>query len=348
MRPRGTPDTFNRFRTAHAALHLVVLFGAVSLLWGCQGAGAHVDPNDYFEMEQRAMDLLLRAAQSEDPYVCSAAIEAVVNVAPEEGLPRFRAALSSPLPLVRFAGVKALGTLRDRNSLAAFRRDLTDTSPLVRLAAAFAVVRCGQTGAARLLVDALNDHPEENIRAEAAHLIGLLEEPRALKRLRAALRVKANEQSFRVRMHIYTAMARLGDEEALGWLCDRARGVEPLTRLMAMQGLVELRVAEVHDVLLYNMSATEGYLVNRLIAARGLAALGSDAGYELAIESATYTGSDPDDPDDVYRVRFNAALVLGEIGNPRALGTLRHMALNDDDPRVQTGACYAICRILKR
>jgi HEAT repeat protein len=45
-------------------------------------------------------------------------------------------------------------------------------------------------------------------------------------------------------------------------------------------------------------------------------------------------------------VRTNAALLLGEIGDPRALPRLRDLAENSEDPRLQVAAAYAICRIV--
>ena len=221
---------------------------------------------------------------------------------------------------------------------------LSDASSLVGLAAAFAAYRCGDTAQGRVLVNALNDHPDENVRAEAAHLIGLLEEPRAAKRLWTAERVKANERSHKVLVQIYTALARLGDANAVIRLIDYAQGA-PATRVMALQGLAEAGDDQARDALLYRLGPEEDYLMNRLLAARALGRLGSSAGFELAMESTSYTATDPNDPAEAMRVRANAALALGEIGDPRALSVLQRMA-EGNDPRVQVAACYAICRIM--
>jgi HEAT repeat protein len=342
----GEPSSRGPIPTA-GALRLLTWLAPCLLLWGCQGAGVKVGPEQRAELERRATDLLLRAAQSEDPLVCSNALEALVQVAPEDGLPRFRLALRSPSPLVRFAGLVALGTVRDKPSRPSARPFLADSHPLVRLAAAFALYRYGETERARVLVDALREHPDENVRAEAAHLIGLLEEPRAVKQLKAALSVKANQGSQKVLVHIYSALARLGDADAVRALIDYAQG-SPATRLLALQGLVEVGAEEAREALLYRMGPDEDYLIHRLIAARGLAKLGADIGYDLALQNTKYVGKNPEDPEEAMRVRSNAALVLGELGDPRALPALKELAETDHDPLVQTAACCAICRIVNR
>jgi len=325
------------------AVGLVVALAAC----GCQTPGGHGRSPEQVQLERRALDLLLRAAQSEDSVLCCHALEALGKVAPDEGLPYFHAALRSPAPLIRFAGLVAVGTLRDRAALSTATTLASDPHPLVRLAAAFALARGGDPLQVQALFRALNDDPEEKVRHEAAHLIGLLEEPRAVKRLRGALRVRANERSNVVRLEILSALARLGDEEGKRRLLEYAQG-DALSRLLALQSLAELGFPESRDVLSYHLNAQEDYLLHRLIAARGLARLGSDAGYGLALKSTRYSGVDPGDPDDAYRVRFNALLVLGEIGQPRALPVLKQVAESDADPRLQAAACYGICYILRR
>ena len=86
-------------------------------------------------------DLLLRAATSEADDVSCNAIDALVKVAPRDGLPAFRQAVRSDSPLVRFAGYAALGEIRDCDSRALFVAGIKDASPHVRLAAAFAACR---------------------------------------------------------------------------------------------------------------------------------------------------------------------------------------------------------------
>ncbi len=328
-----------------------LLIGSLVLLspvCACQAPPTRTGaPRADLTLEQRAVDLLLRAARSEDPELASNAIEALVEVAPEQGLPFFRAALAAESPLARFAGLVALGTLRECAAPGGYRAHLADASPMVQLAAAYVLCRCGDSTQAAVLVNALNGHPDENVRAEAAHLVGLLDEPRAIKRLRYAARIRANERAPKVLVQIYTALARLGDAEAVRRLIDYTQGTSAM-RLLALQGLAEVGPEEARSALRYRAGPDEDYLVHRLIAARGLAKLGSNVGYDLALRSTRFVGKNLEDPAETMRVRANAALTLGEIGDRRALPALERLAADGQDARVQVAACYAICRIVQR
>lgn len=336
----------HRFALDPHFVQIVLIVAFCTGVGGCTGAAPSFTATQPEVLRRRALDLLLRAAQSEDPYVCANAVEALVKVAPEEGLPRFRAAVRSPAPMIRFAGIVAVGTLRDRTSCPTVRQYRNDENEFVRLAAAFADYRCGRTGAAGVLVQALRTDPEERVRAEAAHLIGRLEEPRAIPTLRAAGELEINQKSQQVQITLNGGMARLGDDDAVWWLIDRAEGLAPLTRLLALQTLLELRVEQGRQIYVETLAAKEEYLVHRLLAARALGLLGSDAGYKLAAENLRYAGSPGGDPDEPLRVKTNAAMALGEIGALRALPLLEQMAERETDSRLQVAACYAICRII--
>jgi HEAT repeat protein len=309
---------------------------------GCQGTTVRLTAQQQVRLGQRAMMLLAHAAQSDLNAVARAnAIEALVDLAPEENLPIFRAAVASDVPLVRYAGCVALGEARDVTSLKGIQRLRNDPDARIRLAAAFAAYRCGDMNAGRELVATLNDHPDEKVRADAAYLIGELGEPKALKRLRIAL---GRESSGYVVVHIESAMAKLGDEDRLDKLVRYALKSDAVTVLLALQTLVELAEAETRGTLEYRLHSEADYLQTRLIAARGLGRLGVNEGYDLARASLTQSGQDD---NETMQIRANAALALGAIGEPRALWALQRLVESENDPRTQVAACYAICQIFK-
>lgn len=319
---------------------------------GIQSAAAVLAPQERLELEGRALDLLLRAAQSDDPVVVANALEALVKVAPRDGRPAFRQATRAELPLVRFAGLMALGDVRDAESLPLMTAAAQDAHALVRLAGAYAACRCGKDGYARVLMRALTDAPEENLRAEAAHLLGRLGEPRACKWLRVARELAANKKSRRVDLAINGALARLGDEDGLPQLVVYSRG-DAATRAEALLILAELDYRDAREDLLFALvGPEEEYLEARLIAARGLGKLGYREGYDLALRMLEYTDPNPaptpDNPDRTFTVRSLAVHALAEIGDARALAPLRELAADQGDPRLQVAASYAVCRILSR
>lgn len=310
-------------------------------LVGCQSAGPRLPADERAALRSRAEDLLLRACANDIDVVRANAIEALVQVMPDAGRACMREALQSDSPLVRFAAAVGLGELRDNASRGQFQALLADPDPRVRLAAAFAAVRVGDGGRAALLVEALNSHPDENLRADAAYLIGRVGDKRAVRRLRFAAR---RERSSRVLMHIYTAMASLGDEYGMDRLMEAAVSSDIISRLVALQGLAELGDERSRPALLIRFKADGDYVQSRLIAARGLGRLGSDDGYDLAVRNLRYKDSDE---NETMRVRSLAALTLGAIGDDRALPLLADLAANEDDPRTQVAACYAICQITR-
>src|SRR5512142_423907 len=96
----------------------MLLFTILGLLAaGCGDARFSVSPQERMDLQSRSLNLLQRAAESETDDVACNAIEALVNVAPRDGLPAYRQAIRSPSPLVRFAGYTALGEVRDAASL---------------------------------------------------------------------------------------------------------------------------------------------------------------------------------------------------------------------------------------
>lgn len=334
-------------RRAVTAVAAVVLLACCG---GCGGNGGELTMRapppgtPAAQLDRRALDLLMRASQSELDVVRCNAIEALVHVAPREAIPEFRKAIAADSPLVRFAGCVAVGKVKDAGALAAARAALADPDTRVRLAAAFACVRLGDGNRAALLVATLNDSPDENLRSDAAYLIGQVGEPKALRRLKLA---ESREKSNRVQVHLWAAMAALGDNAALNSLLNAAQG-DAESRVIALQSLVELRKPKARDALAYRMSKMENYLEARLIAARGLGAIGFNQGFELARENLTAHFDDKDDPSKTFRIRSLSALALGAIGDARALPALAQLAQSESDERTQVAACFAILQITRR
>lgn len=329
-------------------LGLILLFAGA--LAGCATPGpgaATLTPEERLELESRSLDLLLRAATTEIDVVACNAIEALVQVAPHDGRSAFRQALGASSPLARYAGYVALGELRDCTWPADFVRGTQDPAPRVRLAAAFAAYRCGQHGYGRMLLRALTDNPDENLRADAAYLIGRLGDPDARPALRAALSYPANRDSNRVLLHLQWALAMLGDEAAAEYLIGST--LRDVASADALLIVADLGHPEAEDALRFRMRASSApHVEPRLVAARGLGKLGNRDGFDLAAEMIRYvdTRPHPEDPDRQMRIRSLAAHALGEIGDPRALPLLRQLAAQSTDERLQVAACYAICKIL--
>lgn len=334
---------------AGSTLALVAL-----LLPGCQAPGggggtsgnsANVDQGD---LRGRALRLLLTAAEEEQDVVAANAIEALVEVAPAEGAPAIRAATDSPSQLKRFAAFIALGEMRDRAAIEAIRTAARRERGRVRLAAIFAAYRCGDQTQISDLLAVLTSDPDENNRADAAFLLGRLDERKALERMRL---MAGREKSRKVLTQLHIAMAQLGDTEALDRLIQLTQG-EVVSRTLALQGLIELRDPRARDAFEVTLrSAPAGMDPLRLIAARGLGELGSNEGYQLALENLSFRSKQSgalEAETENMQMRSLAAMALGAIRDPKALPALRTLVENETDERTQVAGCYAILRILNR
>ena len=336
---------------SHAITSRTAAIGALVaalVLAGCETAPPRrqtISPIRQAELEHRALDLLKRAAQSDLDLVAAHAMEALVDVAPEEGTPLFRDALDAEQPLTRFAGYISLGRVRACPPRRVIDAGLKDVNERVRLAAAFAGLRCfdDQTRYGPILATALQHRDNPDIRADAAYLIGLLGEPRAKRRLELVVQ---RDRSVKVAVHAVAALALLGDERSVERLIAYTQG-DQVARFIALQTLVELADPRAQEALEIRVSPAEDFMVLRLIAARALGKLGSDAGYDLALRHAdpNWTPPDPVDELELMKLRVNAALALGAIGRESALPTLEKLA-QSNDPRIQVAACYAILQII--
>lgn len=314
---------------------------------GCTATGGlgrppgptHVDPQNEGRLEQRAIDLLLRAADSDIDVVRANAIEALVHVAPDRAADAIRSAIDSPSPLVRFAGCVAALDTREKSAARRVQAHLSDPDERVRLAAAAAAYRLGTRNAARILLKTLREHQDENMRSDAAFLLGRLEEKGAIQHLKIAAR---REQSSKALAHIHAALAALGDRDGKDALIRSVIENNPISRLIALQALGERGDEFARDALRARLREEGDYVQVRLLAARALGRIGTRDGYALALASLAFRG---EDENETMRVKSLAALALGSIGDSDALPALEHLAETDTDVRIQVAAAYAIAQI---
>lgn len=304
---------------------------------------AQLTPLQEGQLRQRALDFLHRAARSDIDTIAANAIEALVILDSDNATRHFHSALGSESAMLRFAACVALGDVGDCTDTDKVRRLLNDTDERVRLAAAYTLYRCGDRQQGWTLNRELSEGKDEGQRCNAAWLIGKLGDAAAIKRLREAEKDKSN----RVAVHAASAMAMLGDKDAIDRLIQYAQG-DASTRVVALLCMLELGDKRTRDALIYRMQrpGKEEYLENRLICARALGKIGEKAGFSLAYDALKNPPSSSEDPNQAVRVRHMAAMALGEIGDRRALGLLEESAAAVNDPRVQVAACYAICRIV--
>lgn len=306
------------------------------------------DPTTQRQLRERALRLLRHATLSDEPAIVSNAIEALAEVDPTTSEDAFRRALTNESPLVRYSGAVALGETRARRSIDRIVPLLRDADARVRLGAAFACYRLGRKQAARILIDALNNAADERVRAEAAWLLGKLGQPRAVTQLNYAA---AREESSYVAVHIDSALALLGNNQARERVIEYSLKSDTVTITLAMQTLIELKTPAAREALQYRLYDPATYLTVQLLAARALGALGSQEGFDHALKHLNHVVDHERMSDDeraaaTTQVRVAAATALGEMRSARALEALRAVAENETEPRIQIAAAWAIVTIV--
>lgn len=301
------------------------------------------------QLRQRAMDCLKAGiGYSFNAAVRAEAVEALESsLSAPSTMPWIRAALRDDHPAVRFAACVAVGRLRDVASEMTLRELVNDSHGSVRVAALFALHRLGHSERTSLMPAFLLAHADAAVRRNAALVLGLMEEPSAVKVLARAMK----DQEAGVRQHALEAMARLGVREAkqeLGFMTNAGIGSQ---ETFAIQALSAARDRAYLDVFRGKL-ATGSHVETRLAAARALGRLGSDEGFEFALSTLrTYKPrrGDADDPPEqkALRVRQLAVAALGAIGNDEAQPELAGLLEQTDDPRVQVAAAKAILDILE-
>ncbi len=327
--------------------------GAAVGIWltcsGCQSDFFFEQPVDEAGLRERAIQgLKLGLLYRDNPQVRAQAIEALAEVAPEQGVLWFRECLRDEHAGVRFAACMALGQVHHQASSPVLLTRVEDPDPSVQAAAIGALHRLGDARFTSQLAALLLNHPSAEVRRNAALVLGRLAEKSSLHLLRRALR----DRDDGVRLQVYEAMAGLGDKRARQHLSIVAHDGLGFRQTFALMALARLRRRELLEVFRYRLE--EGpHAETRLASAYGLGMLGYEDGLDLAKRLLDFDSPDrtvEDDPPEqqIMRIRSLAALALGAIGNKSALSKLKRRMEAQDDPRVQVAAARAILMILER
>ena len=151
------------------------------LLWflaGCSQQQAPLGPTEISGLRERALECLKLGISYEYlPTVRAYVVEALQETTGDEALPWMRHALLDEHPAVRFAAGVALGTRRDELAAPMIRKMLHSDQSSDRIAACFALYRLGEAERAADLATYLLDDVDPAVRANAALVLGRMEEP---------------------------------------------------------------------------------------------------------------------------------------------------------------------------
>ncbi len=299
-----------------------------------------------------AIKVLEDAAFGDSPAGRIHAIEAFMEVAPHEGMTLHAIPLNieNAYAGASFAALMAAGQLMARDQLDKIVTRAEHANPHVRMAALYALHRLGDKRRTGEMSQYLLKHRDARVRANAALILGRLDERQHVELLRMAL---AREKKDLAKLQLLESLAMLGDRQAVNRLSFQAHSARPQEAAVAIMMLANAKSHEAEDVFLIRLHA-EGMLEVRLQAARGLAELGRSDGMSLALSSLFFDTPKrglPNDPPEqqIDRVRGLAALALETMADPRALAALREaFDAEGQSPYVRIAIARAAIRTIDR
>lgn len=321
----------------------VVLLGMV-LLVGCGGPPrqrqrAHWTPNPRRapappprvdmridpKLQERAANELLAATRSDDPIIRAHAIESVKRIGGEGSEQIILEALNDPEGIVRFGGAMAAG---ERQIAAAHERLLEmvdDSSASVQVAVRYALHRLGDYRRSRDLETFAKD-PRTGVRANTAMVLGLLNEPTAVR----ILEYLRKDPEPAVTLQVAEALWMHQELEGLETLVAASQSAFPDFQIVALQAMARPKDHRVIEHVRSQLTAE--HLEVQLAAARALGVLGSDLGYTIAQRASRERSA---------RLKVLAALAFAEIGRTDAQPILAPL-LDDEDADVRLSAATAL------
>jgi len=272
---------------------------------------------------------LIQDQNAQDAFLRAHAIEAWKEIGDKDAATVAGVkGLLDPAAVVRFAACMTLGEVRAVKTHDQVFKLIDDKDRNVQVAVRYAQHRMGDRRHSHDLEKFAMDW-DKSVRANTVMVLGLLNEPSALK----ILKHMTGDKSAAVVMQVAEARWRLGDIDGLADLISGSVSQHPdeqISAYLAMAGPRDQRVIE-H----VRGGLTGEYAEVKLAAARAMGMLGSDEGYGIAMHSVK--AADP-------RQRALTALAFGSIGRSDAQPYLSEL-LKDKDDEVRLAAATGILQL---
>ncbi len=278
--------------------------------------------------DSRAVEPLIAALKDADPFMRSRAAFALGEIEDSRAIEPLIDALKDEDRLMRFSAVDALNQLDDQRVIELLIAALKDADPFMRSRAAFALGKLDDSRDVGPLISALSDE-DTDVRRNAIIALGNLGDSQAVEPLIVTLK---DETRPNERWLAADALSRIEDE----------RRIEPLLEALsdsAVRSDIASVMGNIHDerlieplVALLADNATRAYMsAKETLVTYGKAAVPAlmvaltDLNVGKQYKKDDYTGLGRGDAS------YNAAEVLGEIGDIRPLPLLLWLIEHDSE-----------------
>lgn len=301
------------------------------------------------QTHERAVELLLQAAQSSNPELRANAIEAL-SVSPSRLSMVASSALRDDSPGVRAVAAMAVGRARLREFVDDVRPLVGDANPFVQASAIGAMSMLGDPVNPTALADMVLTASSARVRAHAAYVLGEMGDRSAIRMLKEAARARiprSTEAELRLfRLQVAEALAKLGEDDAVqavraALYPSRPEELEGTALAVQILGTLGERGAIDELMRLSERTDEAGGMMPaeiRLATAIALAQMGERDGWFIA--ERYYN-------DPAPGVRAQAAIVYGWTRGARNLSRLERM-MGDSDERVRMAAAAGVLRLASR
>ena len=336
------PGKHRNNRAAACAVMICVallVFGCTEILQRTDGSGTISADN----LMPEALRIIRKGLTDNYPEIRCKAIEVVAATQRTELMPEVQLLLRDDFVPVRFTAALAVGDLEYHPAENDVRQLLKDQQD-VRIAAAYAMDKLGYADSFGLISKAITSDDQE-IRANAALLLGKIGDKRALEPLYWAMRDE--DSGPKVMFQAAESIAMLGDKRIYSKLWTELISFYADDRVLGIRAMGALGTVDAQNALITMLY--DEILEVRLAAAEQLGMLNDTAGEPIVIDVFTRNLTAKMKKQEIEYVRVRTALAIGQIGTASLVKYLPQL-LKDKSKFVRIAAAKAVfqCMMLKR
>jgi HEAT repeat protein len=295
------------------------------------GAGADND------LEIQATRIIQRGLSNSNPQIRANAIEIAAGTNNQQFMAEVQRQIKDELVPIRFAAAVAIGDTKysaGKNDVAQLLKDKDEN---VRLAGNYALAMLGGSKSYTQQISAALTGSNQRTRANAAFLLGKIEDKQALPLLYKAIQDETSDE--RVRLNAIEAIARLGDEKIYQKLWAMLISAYADDRVFGIRAMGALKTSQARDSILTMLK--DDLPEVRLVAAEQLGNLGDMAGEKIVIDALTKDIANAEDSETKARIQTLAAHAIGQIRTPAVKKFLPEL-LKSESQFAQLAAAKAI------
>jgi HEAT repeat protein len=302
----------NNIIFASVILALIAFVGCETNSEKQQTAGVSTDNSANNDLKTEATKIILEGLSNSNPQVRVIAIEMAAATNNQQFMTGVQRLTKDELVLIRFAAAVAIGDAKYSAAKNDVSQLLKDSDEDVRLAADYAIVMLGGSKSYTQQIRAALAGNNQQVRANAAFLLGKIRDKDALPLLYQLIQDEASDD--RVRLNAIEAIARLGDEKIYQKLWAILISAYADDRVFGIRAMGALGTSRAKDSLLTMLK--DDLPEVRLVAAEQLGCLGDTAGERIVANALTHDVSAAMDQEEKARIQTLAAMAIGQIRTP--------------------------------